>query len=306
MSNSTPLKTFSAVTISIRPTSFYETDQTFWALLNDSLITPDQSLLLRQILNSLDTSRINPADGTIDSVASEEQKNEIAPLEIAFLSRSVLAGVNLSTQEGEQPVQLSHASCLETNLSASDMSGVLFRYASLLNAQLVKATLVGTNFAHAGLFKADLSHATATGASFEHANLISAIAVELQGDRANFQHADLTAVNLEGASLQEANFSDADLFRANCGRAHMKDAKFIGANLMKTDFRGADLTGAIFTDAFVMDADFTGATILPHQLTVAQALSAKGLPKGFLEAKDVTPEFLEFLEALAAQGRTQL
>jgi uncharacterized protein YjbI with pentapeptide repeats len=282
MSQEIVLRTLDEVAETIVSISIDGADRIVWANLRECRIASDQSQGLRRILVDLDTDESN-------GWSTQGDQHGLPFRRYPNLNRSVLEGVDLSTQAGEKPVNLSRVFCIETKLSGSNLSRVRFESAFLSDADLSQANITQANFTRASLCDAQLGEATATGTIFAYAALMGAIAVGLKAKGADFSDANLYDANLAQAFLQEAKFHRANLFQTSFSGADLTNAKFVGVELFWTNFSGADLKGVDFTGSIVMNADFTGAkNIDPSQLTSEQIRHAKGL----------TPEFIEAVKAI--------
>ncbi|QPJ64466.1 MAG: pentapeptide repeat-containing protein [Candidatus Nitrohelix vancouverensis] len=164
------------------------------------------------------------------------------------------------------------------DLSASNLSQMVFTEANLSGADLRKADLSGAYLSEADLSEADLRKADLSEASLFGANLSGA---DLRG--ANLSGAYLSGAYLSGADLSGANLSEAGLFGADLSGANLIGAKLIGAKLSGADLRKADLFGA----------DLSGANVTLEQLQTAHVYKTTDLP-GHIDKSLITFEELPF------------
>ena len=121
-----------------------------------------------------------------------------------------------------------------TNLQATDLSGLVLSGCRLDGARLEGATLNGTR----------LEGATLRDARLDGADLCAA---RLQG--ADLRRAHLEAAVLRGAHLQGANLRRTRMEWANCKDARLDGAELHEAQLEIVSFYKASMTGAVFYKA---------------------------------------------------------
>ena len=111
------------------------------------------------------------------------------------------------------------------DLSYSDFGNALFDEVSLVRANLFASRLYRTSFSYSNLSHSDLNGIITTNASFDSANLEYASARKSSFLRTSFNHAGLSNVDFGSSWLADCDLEDAIIDGANFEKAHLSRVK---------------------------------------------------------------------------------
>ncbi|MBI2865969.1 MAG: toll/interleukin-1 receptor domain-containing protein [Chloroflexi bacterium] len=248
----------------------------------------------------------------------KQHPGEVLDLSRADLSRGDLSRADLSGG------QLVEAGFIRARVTRADFSGANLTGADFFGADLRGADLSGTDLTRSNLSTADLSRANLfeallLGANLRGANLSGACLTGV-----DLRAADLSSADLSGASLLGADLTGVDLFGARLLWADLSGARLGRANLLWADLSGAHLTraelaGANLSHARCMNTVFANSDLRqcrglesvvhlgPSSIDASTLLQSGAIiPRTFLAGAGLSPDVVETLLRLAADGRRPL